>query len=130
MAGGVYTHSCVRATVMDAYERGYQITVLEDGVASIDPTPGLPGITCRAGPLDFTSSAELLNMPPQEDVHCNPDQPGQVVVRVQRSSPASINTAVSRAAAAAQQWRRQPMACDGYLQVFHGPPALSRGNRW
>jgi len=107
---GVYTHSCVRATVMDAYERGYQITVLEDGVASIDPLHAritrdyLQGRAAR-----FASSADLLNMPPQEDVHCNPDQPGQVVARVPRSSPAGIHAAVSRAAVAAQQWRRRPM---------------------
>ncbi len=34
---GVYTHGCVRATVMDAYERGYQVTVVEDAIASTEP---------------------------------------------------------------------------------------------
>ena len=34
---GVYTHGCVRATVLDAYERGYQVTVVADAIASTEP---------------------------------------------------------------------------------------------
>lgn len=34
---GVYTHGCIRATVMDAYECGFEVTVLEDGIASTEP---------------------------------------------------------------------------------------------
>jgi len=113
---GVYTHSCVRATAMDAYERGYQVTVLADGVASTDPLHArvtrdyLHGRAAR-----FASSAALLNAPAPEDVHCNPDRPNQVVARVQRSSPDSIHAAVVRASAAAREWRRLPAAARGEI---------------
>lgn len=34
IVAGVYTHACVQATVLDAYQRGYQVWVPRDGVAS------------------------------------------------------------------------------------------------
>ena len=34
---GVYTHACVRETALDAYERGYRVTVASDAVASTEP---------------------------------------------------------------------------------------------
>jgi nicotinamidase-related amidase len=33
---GVYLHGCVRATVLDAYERGYDVRVAADAVGSTD----------------------------------------------------------------------------------------------
>lgn len=37
IVAGVHLHACVRATVLDAYERGYQVLVAEDAVGSDDP---------------------------------------------------------------------------------------------
>ncbi len=34
---GVHLHACVRATALDAYERGYRVCIAEDAVASDDP---------------------------------------------------------------------------------------------
>jgi len=34
---GIYTHGCVRATALDAYERGYGVRILADAVASTEP---------------------------------------------------------------------------------------------
>jgi aldehyde dehydrogenase (NAD+) len=34
---GVYTHACVRETALDAYERGYRVTIASDAVASPEP---------------------------------------------------------------------------------------------
>jgi len=34
---GVHTHSCIRATALDAYQRGYKVIVAEDAVASDNP---------------------------------------------------------------------------------------------
>ena len=37
MIAGVHLHACVRATVLDAYARGYSVIVVEDSTASNDP---------------------------------------------------------------------------------------------
>ena len=37
LMAGVHLHACVRATVLDAYQRDYRIWVAEDAVASDDP---------------------------------------------------------------------------------------------
>jgi alpha-ketoglutaric semialdehyde dehydrogenase len=37
VVAGLYTHACVRATVLDAYQRGYAVWVASDAVASNDP---------------------------------------------------------------------------------------------
>ncbi len=36
VVAGLYLHGCVRSTVMDAYERGYQVWVAEDAVGSTE----------------------------------------------------------------------------------------------
>jgi acyl-CoA reductase-like NAD-dependent aldehyde dehydrogenase/nicotinamidase-related amidase len=33
---GVHTHACIRATVLDAYQRGYAVTVADDAIGSDD----------------------------------------------------------------------------------------------
>jgi len=38
--GGIATDYCVRATVLDARDAGFEVTVLEDAVAGIDAEPG------------------------------------------------------------------------------------------
>lgn len=40
VVAGLYLHSCVRATALDAYQRGYEVWVVEDAVASIDALHG------------------------------------------------------------------------------------------
>ncbi|MDO8283304.1 MAG: aldehyde dehydrogenase family protein [Thermodesulfovibrionia bacterium] len=37
LIAGLYLHGCIRATVLDAYQRGYKIFVAEDAVSSNDP---------------------------------------------------------------------------------------------
>ena len=60
---GVHLHGCVRATALDAYQRGFDVRVAEDAVASDDPLHG--AVTRRY--LDgraaaFASVEELLAM--------------------------------------------------------------------
>ena len=40
VTGGLATDYCVRATVLDAVARGFHVTVIEDGIAAVDRTPG------------------------------------------------------------------------------------------
>jgi len=37
---GVYLHACVRGTALDAYERGYEVVILDDVVATAEPLHG------------------------------------------------------------------------------------------
>jgi acyl-CoA reductase-like NAD-dependent aldehyde dehydrogenase/nicotinamidase-related amidase len=37
IVAGVYLHGCVRSTVLDAYERGYEVAVVDDAVGSTEP---------------------------------------------------------------------------------------------
>jgi len=37
LVAGLYSHACIRSTVLDAYARGYRITILEDAIASPEP---------------------------------------------------------------------------------------------
>ena len=34
---GIYLHGCIRSTVLDAYQKGYQILIAEDATGSYDP---------------------------------------------------------------------------------------------
>ncbi len=61
VVAGLYTHGCIRATVLDAYQAGFDVWVPSDGVASYDPLHGaatreyLDGRACR-----FLSADEIL----------------------------------------------------------------------
>jgi len=37
IVAGLYTHGCIRATVLDAYERGFEVIVADDAVGSTEP---------------------------------------------------------------------------------------------
>ena len=37
IVAGIYLHGCVRSTVLDAYERGYEVWVAEDATGSTEP---------------------------------------------------------------------------------------------
>ena len=59
---GIYSHACVRATAMDAYQAGYDVWVADDAIASDDPLHAkvtrayLAPRVCR-----FLSSDEILD---------------------------------------------------------------------
>lgn len=82
VVAGVHAHACVRATVLDAYQRGYEVWVAADGVASYDPAHAalsrdhLEGRACRF--LTMAEIARRLNLSlgdpapgasPREPVH-------------------------------------------------------------
>jgi len=107
---GVYTHGCVRNTVLDAYERGYRVTVFEDCIGSNDPLHAqISRAYLNGRAATFARSDDLLSTTPIEEVHYNPDQPGEVVARVERSSPMAIQQAVENATRAGAKWCRLAM---------------------
>lgn len=40
VVAGVYSHGCIRSTVLDAYQRGYEVWVAMDAIATTDPEHG------------------------------------------------------------------------------------------
>ena len=63
IVAGVHLHGCVRATVLDAYARGFEVVVAEDAVASDDPLHAavtrryLDGRAARFAPVEDVLAA-------------------------------------------------------------------------
>ncbi len=61
VVAGIYLHGCIRTTVLDAYEKGYQVWVAQDAVAGPDPIHSViteQYLDQRAA--NFYSSAEII----------------------------------------------------------------------
>jgi len=108
---GIYTHGCVRATALDAYQLGFRVTIVADGVASTDPLHGwitrdyLDGRAARVTPSD-----ELLGLAPVCDVHYRPDDPVEVAVSVRRSTRDEIHHVILSADGLAGDWATTPLS--------------------
>ncbi len=108
---GVYTDGCVRATVLDACQRGYRVSVVEDGVASTDPLHGrLSRDYLQARAARFATSWELIGEQPTPDEHHNPDNPREIVARAKNSSTRVIDRAVETACRLQKVWEAIPMS--------------------
>lgn len=102
---GLYTQSCVRATALDAYERGYRVTLVSDCLGSTEPLHA--GITLqyldgRAARLQ--RSTELLGTHPPAIEHYCPDTPATLASRVDPTPHGEIASIAGRAALAARAW--------------------------
>jgi len=121
IVAGLYTHGCIRATVMDAYERGFRVWVVDDAIGSTEPIHAeisrdwlrrraacfLPSAeilahldsTARSDPRRDTDRLELDRRP---SVEASP-------LRLGPPQPSSIAAACFRAADAGRRWsRRKP----------------------
>ncbi len=82
---GVHLHACVRATALDAYERGYDVWIADDAVASNDPLHA--AITRRylaARVARFLTVAELVERiaAPPASSEASPTVEGRLPVAV------------------------------------------------
>jgi alpha-ketoglutaric semialdehyde dehydrogenase len=117
LLAGVHLHGCVRATALDAYERGYAVWIADDAVASDDPLHA--AITRRYlahRAARFAAVSDLLNLldsasdgrssPTSVLSHCSPTNSSTLLWQ----APIDGKEAVSRAATAARRalpaWRR------------------------
>ena len=63
VVAGINTHACVRMTVIDAYQRDYEVLVVSDGIASYDAAHH--DVTCRyleGSIARFVSSDKIAEM--------------------------------------------------------------------
>ncbi|MEM1111213.1 MAG: aldehyde dehydrogenase family protein [Pseudomonadota bacterium] len=106
---GLYTQSCVRSTAMDAYERGYRVVLVSDGLGSNDALHA--GISLRY--LDgrvatLASSAELMGSSPATISHDCPDAPGVIASSVVPSTRAETEACCELVSKAAADWALRP----------------------
>jgi len=123
---GVHLHGCVRATALDAYQRGLEVWVAEDAVASDDPLHAavtrryLDGRAAR-----FAGVAELarrflggVNGAP-EIVHRSPRETSRVLFTVVPGGRAEAASASAAARAALGDWgSRSPESRASTLVAF------------
>lgn len=63
LVAGIYLHGCVRATVLDAYQRGYQIWIAEDATGSDDGLHGAISLHyLQARAAQFATVETLLSL--------------------------------------------------------------------
>ncbi|MBT8419248.1 MAG: aldehyde dehydrogenase family protein [Gammaproteobacteria bacterium] len=117
IVAGLYTHGCIRATILDAYERGFHVRVAEDAIGSTEPAHAnitrnyldgraaffLPSSevlrtssSCGSGlQIEGTRAHELRS----------PRNNRKPVGQIPFAEPASVTAACVRASAAGTAWR-------------------------
>lgn len=139
LVAGVHLHGCVRATVLDAYQRGFSVWVAEDAVGSDDPLHAavtrryLEGRAAR-----FASVEELLarlshggDTPARAEpclpaaviaggqlrgdglprlLHRSPRETGRPIFAVPVSGQQEAAAAAAAARSARREWERMPAA--------------------
>ncbi len=113
IVAGVHLHACVRAVALGCLERGYQVLVAEDAVASNDMTHAAATRRWLADRcVTFESVASLLarwdGCPSGTYVHRSPSRTEQVLFEVQNAAANDIAAAVAATQEAARDWRRMP----------------------
>ena len=108
---GLYTHACVRETVLDAYEAGFDVWVAADAVATPEPLHGmltqrwLEARAARFEPLAAVVAALDGESPPAHLLHRDPCDSAQIVTEVPRTGRGDVGRAVDAAAAAQIEWQ-------------------------
>jgi acyl-CoA reductase-like NAD-dependent aldehyde dehydrogenase len=100
VVAGLYLHACVRATVLDAYARGFQVVVAQEAVASTEPLHAsltqhyLDGRAAR-----FLATAALADL-----------FAGKGITLAADAAVAQVARAVERARTAQPRWQAVPLA--------------------
>lgn len=140
VVAGVYTHGCVQATVLDAYQRGYDVWVAEDAVGTTDAVHGqLSRSWLNGRAARFVSVDDLLRdlgsqpgprIPPdvpshpvaviagvprpatnsRRYTHRDPCRADTVVSEVSLGGPTEVEAAANAAASVQQEWARSTVA--------------------
>jgi acyl-CoA reductase-like NAD-dependent aldehyde dehydrogenase/nicotinamidase-related amidase len=131
LVAGVHLHGCVRATVLDAYQRGLSVWVAEDAVGSDDPLhaavtrrylesraawfapssellrrlEGKPArVNASALPAALVAGRALFAPASPSEVHRSPRDTREALFAVTASGPAEVDAAVCAARGAQPGW--------------------------
>ena len=134
VVAGVHLHGCVRATVLDAYQRGFAVWVAEDAVGSDDPLHAavtrryLEGRAARFAPAEELLRRVAGNGAPEEaevlpaavvggrrspaapgvwPIHRSP-RDGRPLFAVPAADASAVAEAARASSAARLEWRRRP----------------------
>jgi alpha-ketoglutaric semialdehyde dehydrogenase len=114
---GVHLHGCVRATALDAYQRGFEVWIAEDAVGSDDPLHAavtrryLDGRAARFAPVEeLLSRISNLGRPaaPGALVHRSPSDTTRTLFTVPVEGTAEAADAAVAAREAGERWRTVP----------------------
>jgi acyl-CoA reductase-like NAD-dependent aldehyde dehydrogenase/nicotinamidase-related amidase len=138
---GLYLHSCIRSTVLDAYARGYKVWVAEEATASIDSLHGIISrdflaerAACFLPNLELLSKVagrELIRGQAQGEIlpagvcggkwidgkshetwaQHDPAEWEKVIAHVALATPEDFHVAIELARQAQVQWARTPSSC-------------------
>jgi acyl-CoA reductase-like NAD-dependent aldehyde dehydrogenase/nicotinamidase-related amidase len=115
IVSGVHLHTCVRAIITECLERGLEVLVADDAVASNDPvlaaaTRRWLGERC----VQFLSVGEILlrldGQKASKWVHHSPRATKKILFEVPRSGASEIAQATLSAKKAWRDWREKKMA--------------------
>jgi acyl-CoA reductase-like NAD-dependent aldehyde dehydrogenase/nicotinamidase-related amidase len=134
LVAGVYLHGCVRSTVLDAYERGFEVAVVDDAVGTTEPLHAeisraylieraasfartedilaelgvpvapAPSSAARRLPAALIADAAVPPERPARFVHRNPCRSAEVLCEVALGDAAEIEAAAEACAAARAPW--------------------------
>ncbi len=132
LVAGVHLHGCVRATVLDAYQRGLTVWIAEDAVGSDDPLhaamtrrylaeraawfapstellrrlAGSPRVQAPVLPAARVAGRDVFAASSDPAVHRSPRDTRQALFSVCDAGPAEIAAAVSAARVSREDWER------------------------
>jgi aldehyde dehydrogenase (NAD+) len=96
VVAGVFLHGCVRATVLDAYERGYEVVVADDAVGEDDAVHGAVSRQWLEGrAASFRSTTAIVA-----------SAGGVAPTETESDAAAEVRAAAQAATAAQRQWSR------------------------
>ena len=150
IVAGLYLHGCVRSTVLDAYERGYEVWVAEDAVGSTEPDQAeaardflapraarfldTRGVLTRLGkaatppprdvgrpvPLAYLAGAWVAGGDRRVVERRNPSRRSEVLAHVPVASAADVRAAAEAASASLAGWRAEPARRRGAVLLEWG----------
>lgn len=120
IVAGIYTHACVRTTVLDAYRRGFKVWLATDAVASADPLHArltLEYLEGRAAHCHGTLQIAAQLAKPDGDstsaknaqqtwLHRNPSNWEEVLTEVPLGQPRDLAQAIHKAHCFQPLWGR------------------------
>jgi acyl-CoA reductase-like NAD-dependent aldehyde dehydrogenase/nicotinamidase-related amidase len=137
IAAGLHLHTCVRTVAAESLERGLQVFVAEDAVATDDPV--YAAATRRwlsARCVEFLPAGEILarveGHAPSKMVHRSPRATAKVRFEIPNAHPKEIAAATSSARVAWEGWRKTSLSarCDllesAATRLEKAAPALAR----
>jgi acyl-CoA reductase-like NAD-dependent aldehyde dehydrogenase len=101
---GLHLHTCVRVAAMECMERGYQVRIAEDAVASNDPIHAASTLRW----LDARGAGAFACQPTFS--HHSPHRTDQLLFELPIATPQEIARETAAAQQASKQWRRTSLS--------------------